>query len=58
MREQNVKLKDVQDKLVKITAVLAAEAAAIASGTAPPSPVAGTTPKNLAQTNKRKRTRR
>ena len=48
LREQNVKLKDVQDKLVKITAVLAAEAAAIASGTAPPSPVAGATPKNLA----------
>ena len=41
-------MKEIQDKLVKITAVLAAEAAGIAAGIAPPSPVPGATPKNLA----------
>jgi hypothetical protein len=47
-RELNNKLADVMTKITKITAVLAAEAAAIAAGTAPPSPVAGATPENLA----------
>jgi DNA repair exonuclease SbcCD ATPase subunit len=48
-RELNITLKAVQDRIVKIEAVLAAEAAAASVGAPPPSPVSGATPENLAK---------
>jgi hypothetical protein len=47
--ELNTELIDVKKKIVKIEAVLAAEAAALSAGTTPPSPVSGATPENLAK---------
>jgi hypothetical protein len=48
-RELNVELKEVQDRITKIEAVLAAPAAALSAGTAPPSPVPGATPETVAK---------
>ena len=45
----NTELTDIKKKIVKIEAVLAAEAAALSAGTTPPSPVSGATPENLAK---------
>jgi hypothetical protein len=47
--ELNTELIEVKKKIVKIEAVLAAEAVAATAGTAPPSPVPGATPENLAK---------
>jgi hypothetical protein len=53
--ELNTELIEVKKKLVKIEAILAAEAAAAAAGTAPPSPVPGATPENLAKGKKKEK---
>ncbi len=42
-------MKQVQDRIVKIEAVLAAAVAVLSAGAPPPSPVPGATPENVAK---------